>query len=100
MRLDENIKWLIKELSSAINESLSSSDAIRDAIKKIKGKGYDIFLVIEATIGIDKVTSGAEISSRNKGDEGPIKLIINPLDREFLKSLKIRIDDEDVEESK
>ena len=100
MRLDENIKWLIKELSSAINESLSSSDTIRDAITKMKGRGYDIFLVIEATIGIDKATPGAEISAKSKGDEGPIKLKVNTLDRKFLKSLKIRIDDENVEESK
>ena len=99
VQLDENIKWLIKELSSAINESLSSSDAIRDAIKKIKGRGYDIFLVIEATIGIDKPTSGAKTSSRGKGDRKPIKLKINALDREFLKSLKISVEDGDVEET-
>ena len=99
MRLDENIKWLIKELSSAINESLSGSEAIKDAIKKIKGRGYDIFLIIEATIGVDKTTPKAKTSSRSKGEETPIKLKINALDREFLKSLKISVDDKDVEET-
>ena len=99
MQLDDNIKWLIKELSSAINESLSSSDAIRDAIKKMKGRGYDIFLVIEATIGIDKATHRKSASSSSKGEARPIKLKINPLDREFLKSLKISVEDGDVEET-
>ena len=99
MQLDANIKWLIKELSSAINESLSNSDAIREAIRKMKGKGYDIFLIIEATIGIDKATPRGRASSRGKGDQRPIKLKINALDREFLKSLKISVDDEDIEET-
>ena len=98
MQLDENIKWLIKELSSAINESLSSSDAIRDAIRKMKGRGYDIFLIIEATIGIDKTTHQAKASSKRRKVETPIKLKINALDREFLKSLKISVDDKDVDE--
>lgn len=99
MQLDENIKRLIKELSSAINESLSNSDAIRDAIKKMKGRGYNIFLVIEATIGIDEASSQTSASSSSKREAKPIKLKINPLDREFLKSLKISVEDEDIEEA-
>jgi hypothetical protein len=44
----------MQELGSAINESLSDSDRIAGAIGEIKRAGYDVFLVLEATIGFNK----------------------------------------------
>ena len=44
----------MKELGDAINESLSDSDRIAAAIGEIKRAGYDVFLVLEATIGFNK----------------------------------------------
>ena len=50
----------MQELGNAINESLSDSDRIAAAIGEIKRAGYDVFLVLEATIGFNK---------RNENDE-------------------------------
>jgi hypothetical protein len=44
----------MQELGNAINESLSDSDRIAAAIGDIKGAGYDVFLVLEATIGFNR----------------------------------------------
>ncbi len=44
----------MKELGEAINESLADSDQIAEVVSKIKDGGYDIFLVLEATIGVSK----------------------------------------------
>src|ERR1019366_2444935 len=52
--LDDQLKDLMKELGDAINESLSDSDRIAAAIGEIKRAGYDVFLVLEATIGFNK----------------------------------------------
>ncbi len=53
-KLDDRLKELMQELGNAINESLSESDRIASAIGDIKRSGYDVFLVLEATIGFNK----------------------------------------------
>ena len=52
--MDEPLKNLMQELGNAINDSLSESDRIAEAIGEIKRAGYDVFLVLEATIGFNK----------------------------------------------
>lgn len=52
--VDDRLKELMQELGNAINESLSDSDRIAAAIGEIKGAGYDVFLVLEATIGFNR----------------------------------------------
>ena len=49
--VEEPLKHLMQELGNAINDSLSESDRIAEAIGEIKRAGYDVFLVLEATIG-------------------------------------------------
>ena len=53
-RVDQQLKQLMKELGEAINESLADSEQIAEVVSKIKDSGYDIFLVLEATIGVSK----------------------------------------------
>ena len=52
--MNQRLKQLMKELGEAINESLSDSEQIAEVISKIKAGGYDVFLVLEATIGFNK----------------------------------------------
>jgi hypothetical protein len=94
----------MQELGNAINESLSDSDRIAAAIGEIKRAGYDVFLVLEATIGFNKReegedsddTEGVEIEAApettNRRKVGKIKLTSQ--DQKFLRALKISIDDE------
>ena len=60
--MDEPLKNLMQDLGNAINDSLSESDRIAEAIGEIKRAGYDVFLVLEATIGFNKRDDGNEAS--------------------------------------
>lgn len=89
----------MKELGEAINESLSESEQIAEVISKIKAGGYDVFLVLEATIGfnkhdeqpVGKPTLVNKDRSTPKGVDPEFK--INAQDLKFLKSLRITLDD-------
>jgi hypothetical protein len=94
----------MQELGNAINESLSDSDRIAAAIGEIKRAGYDVFLVLEATIGFNKREEAGEDEEAGDAIEiesqpetgrrrvGKIKLTSQ--DQKFLRALKIAIDDE------
>ena len=102
--MDDRLKELMQELGNAINESLSDSDRIAGAIGEIKRAGYDVFLVLEATIGFNKREEGDEDSSeqgeseeaetptRRRFEAGKIRLTSQ--DQKFLRALKISIDEE------
>ena len=58
--VEEPLKHLMQELGNAINDSLSESDRIAEAIGEIKKAGYDVFLVLEATIGFNRREESSE----------------------------------------
>jgi len=92
--VDQQLKKLIKELGDAISESLTESEQIADVISRIKAGGYDIFLVLEATIGFNRQDEKPSrrrptITARTRVPE----FKLNSQDMKFLKSLKISADD-------
>jgi hypothetical protein len=52
--LDDKIKQLLRELGTAINESISGSDDVNRHIQKIRDEGYDLYVVLDATIGLNR----------------------------------------------
>jgi uncharacterized protein (UPF0335 family) len=95
-KVDQRLQRLMKELGQAINESISDSEQIAEVIAKIKSGGYDVFLVLEATIGFNKrdEEEAAQSSLVNyKKTEPDFK--VNAQDMKFLKSLRISIDTPD-----
>ncbi len=92
MKLDDRLKQLMKELGGAINESLSESDRIAQAISNIKAAGYDVFLVLEATIGFNK-REPEPVPAPNVVHKAEPEFKINAQDLRFLKSLRIAVDD-------
>ena len=94
----------MQELGNAINESLSDSDRIAAAIGEIKRAGYDVFLVLEATIGFNKRDDSSDDESEVEADvempaskprfESTGKIKLTTQDQKFLKALKIAIDEE------
>ena len=93
--MDPQLKQLMKELGDAINESLSDSEQISEVVSRIKEGGYDIFLVLEATIGVSKQgeKSSDKTSLVTTLSTNP-EFKINDQDLKFLKSLRIKIDEE------
>ncbi len=93
----------MQELGNAINESLSDSDRIAGAIGEIKRAGYDVFLVLEATIGFnkrDESDEGADVEdAENQIDqavhiESTGKIRLTTQDQKFLRALKISIEED------
>ena len=104
--MDDRLKELMQELGNAINESLSDSERIAAAIGEIKRAGYDVFLVLEATIGFNKrdenEVDGEDSPEMEMETEGPTlrkfesagKVKWTSQDHKFLRALKIAIDEE------
>lgn len=92
--MDEQLKRMMKELGEAINETLSSSESISGAIATIRNSGYDVFLVLEATIGFNKRSEESpEEPVLAESDEVEARLKITSQDIKFLKSLKISVEE-------
>jgi hypothetical protein len=83
---------MMKELGDAINNSLSDSDEIADVISRIKDGGYDVFVVLEATIGFNSHSedeSEEALSATSSAD-----FDMTTQDLKFLKSLRISVGEE------
>jgi hypothetical protein len=96
VELNDNFRRLIKELGDAINESLSDSDRIADVLSRIRSAGYDLFLVLEVTIGFNK-RGEVNLVHRQKlnADAHPDpEFRLTTQDTQFLRALKIVVDDE------
>jgi hypothetical protein len=52
--VDDKIKQLLRDLGTAINESISSSEDVSRHIQKIRDEGYNLYVVLDATIGLNK----------------------------------------------
>ncbi len=95
--MDDRLKELMKRLGAAINDSLSESESVAEVIGDIRGSGYDVFMVLEATIGfnrredaVDKDAadnSGAAVETSGSGGD------FTDLDHAFLRSLKIKTEE-------
>jgi len=103
--VEEPLKHLMQELGNAINDSLSESDRIAEAIGEIKRAGYDVFLVLEATIGFNRRDEGDEEEEQEQIEiteeqqpkrtfEATGKIKFTSQDHRFLRALKIAVDDE------
>lgn len=53
--MDDKIKQLLKELGSAINDSISNSEDVNDHIQRIRDQGYNLYVVLDATIGLNRI---------------------------------------------
>jgi hypothetical protein len=98
--VEERLKSLMQDLGNAINDSLSDSERIAEAIGEIKRAGYDVFLVLEATIGFNKREDGEDGSNEEStgGEPQEItttgKVRFTTQDQRFLKALRIAVDEE------
>lgn len=97
MELDEHLKKLMQDLGIAINDALSDSPEVTEAIETVREAGYDVFLVLEATIGVRKRVDAPDTAEGEGEIVDGVRLKVNDQDVKFLKSLKIRVDDLDAQ---
>ena len=94
--MNQKVKNLIQKLGEAIHESVSESEHIAGVVKNIRDQGFDVLLMLEATIGLNQVETEDETGPQplrlTAGDphEGPF----TSNDLTFLKSLRITLPDD------
>ena len=111
MQLDDKMKQLLRELGHAINDTVSDSERIAEAISGVRAAGFDIVLKLDATIGLARRSAqDAKMTTQDRRfleslhirvdeeildeDVSEAKVEITPQDIKFLKSLKISFDDD------
>jgi hypothetical protein len=92
--LTSRLRELIPQLGEAIHESVVESDQIAGVVQDIRKHGFDVLLMLEATIGLNEVSAEegvpAGASGSEEGADGPF----TQTDLHFLKSLRISVEGE------
>ncbi len=99
--MTSRLRELIQQLGEAIHESVIESDQIAGVVQDIRDHGFDVLLMLEATIGLNEVNKLsqphlAEVASEGLDESLPTSFTQN--DISFLRSLRISIEGEDDED--
>jgi hypothetical protein len=93
----EELKRFVDEVGTTIQRTLVESPQVARCLNRIRAEGYEVSLVLEATIGFSRADAdGPEdrpVRFRLERTDPP-RLEMTPLDKKFLRSLKISVDEE------
>ncbi len=94
--MNQKLKRLIRQLGEAIHESVSGSEDIAGVVKDIRDEGFDVLLMLEATIGLNEIEGAAPGAAGDASSDadGVEHAPFNSHDLNFLKSLRITVEDE------
>jgi hypothetical protein len=88
--VDDRIRELLQQLGTAINDSISGSGDVNRHIQQIRDEGYDLYVVLDATIGLNKQDEGDEETALEPAEPPKeIQFRINVNDLAMLRSLGI-----------
>ncbi|WP_229668845.1 hypothetical protein [Edaphobacter acidisoli] len=85
--MNQKVKNLIQKLGEAIHESVAESEDIAGVVRNIREQGFDVLLMLEATIGLNEVEPETADSEAHEEPQGPF----TANDLSFLKSLRISL---------
>ncbi len=88
------LRELIQQLGEAIHESVIESEQIAGVVQDIRKHGFDVLLMLEATIGLNEVSAKeSDAPSTDEGTGGKLGTF-TPNDLHFLRSLRISVEGE------
>ena len=93
--MDEKLKKLTKKLGQAIDQAINESPQVKDLTEQLREAGYETILMVEATICFARRPStlgGEPESDADLSQE--FSELVSQDDLQFLKRLKISIDEE------
>jgi len=96
--LTSRLRELIQQLGEAIHESVIESEQIAGVVQDIRKHGFDVLLMLEATIGLNEVTAEDSESEGEETSAEPGEF--TPNDLHFLRSLRISVEGDDEEGGK
>jgi hypothetical protein len=88
LEIDDDAKEIVRDIGTAINESVENSPRVAEAIERLRDAGYEMELTLRLEIGL-RPHSGDE----DGGTEGNLELTDE--DVQVLQRMKIRIDPEE-----
>jgi len=94
--LNQKLRKLVQQLGEAIHESVSESSQIAGVVADIRRQGFEVMLMLEATIGLNEVEEQPEGALEAPGDgqehdSSEDQGTFTAQDLHFLKSLRISI---------
>ena len=100
MELSDHLREMLKELGQAINESISGSGRVHDSIQQIRDEGYNLYMVLDAKVGVNRREARDAIAAAPADGDAPSRreprpseraaFRINLKDLRFLKSARHR----------
>jgi hypothetical protein len=85
--IDDEAKEIVREIGTAINESVENSPKVAEAIERLRDAGYEMELTLRLEIGL-RPHAGDEDGDRDT------TLQLTDEDLQVLQRMKIRIDPE------
>jgi orotate phosphoribosyltransferase len=82
--VNENVQALLRELGEVINDVVTSSTRVADAMQAIRDQGYELDLKLDANISLSRKGKQASESEPASPEDR-----LTAEDRKFLKRLKI-----------
>jgi len=88
LEIDDDAKEIVRDIGTAINESVENSSKVAEAIDRLRDAGYEMELTLRLEIGLRPHAGG-------DGEEKDTTLDLTDADVEILQRMKIRIDPEE-----
>jgi hypothetical protein len=99
----EDVSKLAEEVGATLRRILAESPQVAHCLNRIRAEGYDVSVVLEATIGFTRTEKRAGDAPGKlppafdvrveKAEPAPLRM--TPLDKKFLRSLKITVEEEE-----
>jgi hypothetical protein len=109
---DDDVTRLTEELGATLRRVLDESPRLAHCLSRIRAEGYSVSVALEATIGLSRVErrevtaapafdvravrvekAGPAAPKAGKAEPPPPRM--TPLDKKFLRSLKITVDEDE-----
>jgi hypothetical protein len=87
LEIDDDAKEIVREIGTAINESVENSTKVAEAIERLREAGYEMELTLRLEIGLRP-------HADEDGDNENATLDLTEEDIQVLQRMKIRIDPE------
>jgi hypothetical protein len=88
LEIDDEAKEIVREIGTAINDSVENSPKVAEAIERLRDAGYEMELTLRLEIGLRP-------HSEDEDDQGQTTLDLTDEDVQILQRMKIRIDPEE-----
>ena len=88
MEIDDEAKEIVRDIGTAINESVENSPKVAEAIERLRDAGYEMELTLRLEIGLRP-------NAEDHDGDDDAALDLTAEDLQILQRMKIRIDPEE-----